>query len=66
MADLLNDPAVAVEQRFGCKIFSVANWAEFSEWLEVVKSGMTAEHLEGLKWGLPTLSFEARISQPSA
>jgi hypothetical protein len=53
MADLLNDPNVAVEQTFGCKIFSVARWPEFFRWLDNVKSSMTAEHLDGLSWAYP-------------
>jgi hypothetical protein len=53
MADLLNDSHVAVEQTFGCKVFSVSKRGEFFSWLEGVKSGMTADHADGLKWAYP-------------
>ncbi len=50
MADLLNDKLVDAEGTFGCKVFSVSKTAEFFGWLEDVKSRMTAEHADGLKW----------------
>lgn len=53
MADLLNDANVAVEQTFGCKVFSAANWPDFFNWLNDVESRMTAEHADGLTWAYP-------------
>ena len=53
MADLLNDRNVDAEQTFGCKVFSVSKTAEFFSWLEDVKSRMTADHADGLRWAYP-------------
>lgn len=53
MADLLSDVHVAVEQTFGCKVFSASRWPEFFSWLDDVKSRMTADHADGLKWAYP-------------
>jgi hypothetical protein len=53
MADLLNDKHVDAEHTFGCKVFSVSKTAEFFDWLEDVKSHMTADHADGLTWAYP-------------
>lgn len=53
MAGLLSDPNVAVEQTFGCKVFSVSKWQEFFLWLETIEASMTAEHADGLTWAYP-------------
>jgi len=59
MADLLNDKLVDAEQTFGCKVFSVSKTAEFFGWLEDVKSRMTADHADGLKWAYPRYRSKA-------
>jgi len=53
MADLLNDKIVDTEQTFGCKVFSISKSTEFFDWLEGVKSRMTADHADGLMWAYP-------------
>jgi hypothetical protein len=53
MADLLNDRHVDAEHTFGCKVFSVSKTAEFFDWLGDLKSRMTADHADGLKWAYP-------------
>ena len=50
MADLLNDKHVNAEQTFGCKVFSVSRTADCFCWLEDVKSRMTPDHADGLRW----------------
>jgi hypothetical protein len=53
MASLLNDKHVNAEHTFGCKVFSVSTMEEFLKRLEGVRSRMTADHAEGLKWAYP-------------
>ncbi|HSP67671.1 MAG TPA: hypothetical protein VLN48_08080 [Bryobacteraceae bacterium] len=53
MARLMNDQRVRVEQDFGCKVFSVENMDAFLGWLEDVKSRMTPEHADDLRWAYP-------------
>jgi hypothetical protein len=53
MADLLNDKHVDAEQTFGCKVFSVSRTTEFFGWLQDLKSRMTADHADGLRWAYP-------------
>jgi hypothetical protein len=53
MADLLNDKHVDAERTFGCKVFSVSKTAEFFDWMGDLKSRMTADHADGLKWAYP-------------
>ena len=53
MASLLNDKLVDVERTFGCKVFSVSGMPAFLAWLEHVKSRITPEHADALKWAYP-------------
>ena len=64
MADLLNDKNVDAERTFGCRVFSVSTTAEFFGWLEDVKSRMTADHADGLKWAYPKYRVVAETKGP--
>jgi hypothetical protein len=50
MADLMNDDRVAVENLYGCKVFSAASREEFFKWLSDLRANMTPEHADGLSW----------------
>jgi hypothetical protein len=66
MADLLNDVNVAVEQAFGCKVFSSAKWPEFFGWLDSIEAGMTPDHADGLGWAYPKYRPKATVAPKSA
>jgi hypothetical protein len=53
MAKLMKDQRVRVEEDFGCKVFSVENMDDFLGWLEDLKSRITPEHAEDLRWAYP-------------
>jgi hypothetical protein len=44
MAELVRQPTVALEQRFGVKVFSLRNWDALFTWLDELEAGMTDEH----------------------
>ena len=48
MAALVADPRIALEARFGVKIFSLNNWDELLAWMDELENGMTQEHRAGL------------------
>lgn len=53
MADLVSRPTVDLEGRYGCKVFSLGNWAAFLAWLDQVEAEMTEEHAQGLREAYP-------------
>jgi hypothetical protein len=53
MASLVSDPRLSIEQRYGVRIFSLANWDQFLDWLDRLKTGMSEEHVAGLKAAYP-------------
>ena len=50
MANLMNNKRVAVEETYGCKVFSASSREELFKWLGEVKANMTPEHADGLRW----------------
>lgn len=44
MAELVRQPTVTLEQRYGVKVFSLRNWDALLAWLNNLEAGMTEEH----------------------
>lgn len=53
MAALMAQPTVALERRYGVRIFSLSNWEGFSVWLDDVELGMSDDHRAGLQAAYP-------------
>lgn len=52
-AALVTDHRLALEARFGVKVFSLNNWDEFLAWLDALEAGMSQEHQDGLAAAYP-------------
>jgi hypothetical protein len=48
MAELVRQPTVALEQRYGVKVFSLRKWDALFTWLDELEAGMTSEHKAAL------------------
>ena len=44
MADMVRQPTVALEERYGVKVFSRRSWNALLAWLDELEAGMSAEH----------------------
>lgn len=44
MAELVRRPTVALEERYGVKVFSRRNWDALLAWLDALEASMSAEH----------------------
>lgn len=53
MADLVRQPSVQLEQRYGVNVFSVANWDALLAWLDRLEAGMTLEHKQAVVTAYP-------------
>lgn len=53
MAALMKSKRVAVEETYGCKVFSASDTDALFQWLSDIKAGMTPEHKEALRWHSP-------------
>lgn len=53
MAELVRQPSVGLEARYGVRVFSLNNWEEFIAWLDSLEEGMSTEHLAGVKAAYP-------------
>lgn len=53
MADLVRQPTVGLEQRYGVKVFSLNNWDALLVWLNDLETGMTEEHRIGIAAAYP-------------
>jgi hypothetical protein len=53
MAALMAQPGVALERRYGVRVFSLNNWEEFIAWLDQLEAGMTEEHRRGFGAAYP-------------
>ena len=53
MADLVRQPTVRLEQRYGVRVFSVSNWEALLAWLDQLEAGMTREHQEAVAAAYP-------------
>lgn len=58
MAELVARTTVALEARYGARVFSRNSWGAFLKWLDMIEEdGMTDEHRAALKVAYPTLVF---------
>ena len=57
MADLVRQPSLDLERRYGVKVFSLNNMNEFMDWLDGVENEMSDEHRAGLKAAYPGLPY---------
>lgn len=53
MAALMAQPTVALERRYGVRVFSLNNWDDFMRWLDGLEAAMSDEHRAGLKAAYP-------------
>lgn len=53
MAELVRQPSVGLEQRYGIKVFSLNNWDDLFEWLDDLEAGMSDEHKAGVAAAYP-------------
>jgi len=53
MAELVRQPTVGLEQRYGVRVFSLNNWDELLEWLNGLETGMSDEHKVGVSAAYP-------------
>lgn len=58
MAELVARRSVALEARYGVRVFSLNTWDDFMAWLDDVEAtGMTKEHRTVLQAAYPTIKF---------
>jgi hypothetical protein len=55
MAELVKQPTVALEERYGTKVFSANNLNDFLVWLDELEADIDEEHLSSLKAAYPHL-----------
>lgn len=60
MADLVRQPTVGLQDRYGVQVFSLNNLPAFFDWLDELEQGMSAEHLNGLLTAYPHLEAVVR------
>lgn len=53
MADLVRQPTIKLEQRYGTRVFSLNNLDDFLAWLDDLEVGMTPDHIAGLRNAYP-------------
>lgn len=53
MAALMSHPSMALERRYGVRVFSLNNWNAFLAWLDSLDAGMSDEHRAGLRVAYP-------------
>ena len=53
MAALMKDKRVAVEETWGCKVFSSSHRRQFGDWLDGLKARMTPQDAEDLALAYP-------------
>lgn len=56
MAELVRQPGVGLEQRYGVKVFSLNNHEEFLAWLDGLERSMSVEHKAGVAAAYPAHS----------
>ena len=49
MADLIRQPTVDIEHRYGTAIFSVGTFHQLHEWIDVLEAGISQDHVRALK-----------------
>ncbi len=50
---MMRDPRIALEQRYGTKVFSISNWDQFLKWIEKIDGSLSADHLNDLEIAYP-------------
>jgi len=53
MAELVRQPTVGLEQRYGVMVFSLNNWEDLLAWLDGLEAGMSDEHKAGVAAAYP-------------
>ena len=53
MAEVVRQPSVGLEQRYGVKVFSLNNWDALLGWLNDLEASMTEEHKVGITAAYP-------------
>ena len=53
MAEIITDPRINLEARYGVKVFSLNNWEYFNEYLDALEAGMSQGHRTGLAAAYP-------------
>ncbi|WP_085706074.1 MULTISPECIES: hypothetical protein [Pseudomonas] len=53
MADLVRQPSVNLEGRYGVRVFSLNNLTEFFEWIDDLERGMSDDHKAGIEAAYP-------------
>jgi hypothetical protein len=53
LAGLMAQPTVALERRYGVRVFSLNNWDELIAWLDSLEGDMSEEHKAGLRAAYP-------------
>ena len=57
MAELVKQPTVGLEERYGTKVFSANNLDEFLAWLDELEGHIDEEHLSAVKTAYPRLQL---------
>lgn len=55
MASLVADPHIALEARYGVRVFSLNNWDALLAWLDALEVGLSQEHRAGLAAAYPKM-----------
>lgn len=53
MAEMMTDRRIDLETRFGVKVFSLSNLAEFHGWLDDIEAQMSEEHRQAVRAAYP-------------
>ncbi|MEE4461309.1 hypothetical protein V2S84_04035 [Azotobacter chroococcum] len=53
MADLVRQPSVDLQGRYGVRVFSLNNLAQFFEWMDELECGMSEDHKAGIEAAYP-------------
>ncbi len=53
MAELVRQPTVGLEKRYGVKVFSLNNWDDLLEWFDDLEADMSDEHKAGVAAAYP-------------
>ncbi|MBL8552193.1 MAG: hypothetical protein JNJ73_19550 [Hyphomonadaceae bacterium] len=53
MEEMMRDPRLNLAKRFGVRVFSEANWALFSAWLDSLDANLSDDHIHDLAMAYP-------------
>jgi len=53
MASIVSDSRIALERKYGVRVFSLNNWNELFVWLNEIEEGMSEEHKLGISAAYP-------------